>query len=473
MGGAFIAVADDATASSWNPAGLGLLERPEGSVVWKPRERHTLDYSPKTNRYVLESQAARFTDSSEVYQLRARGLEFASITFPLKLRGFTVVPQFNYQRAVERGYTYEPVKRLLRSTEITSTANPASGTLSDEVYDYDRRIRSHGALDIWAVSVAARRNTGLSFGLSINRWAQNTVGDVSLRESRSICATDVRSCERISGDTIGFFQAVSHGLNANLGILMRPSKALRAGLVFKTAFMMHTSLEETSSQEFSSVKNDAQGNQFGSRQTASTRGEETGAIHWPWTIGTGISFQPTEVLTIATDLTITEWSRAVYVGERDLSQSMIQVESSGSPRFTTFAEKTDQATFWPTLITPGRPGPDHSREQIDGYQARVGAEYVLLRRKLVFPLRAGAFLDRLYFTNGKGNDVYFVGWTAGAGVGWSNLLLDGAYVRRQGHYSLDYSDSTPDATFISRQQTSLRDDRFESDRVYLSLIVRF
>ena len=33
MGGAFIAVADDATAASWNPGGLIQLERPEISAV--------------------------------------------------------------------------------------------------------------------------------------------------------------------------------------------------------------------------------------------------------------------------------------------------------------------------------------------------------------------------------------------------------------------------------------------------------
>ncbi len=33
MGGAFIGVADDATAVSWNPAGLAQLDRPEASAV--------------------------------------------------------------------------------------------------------------------------------------------------------------------------------------------------------------------------------------------------------------------------------------------------------------------------------------------------------------------------------------------------------------------------------------------------------
>ncbi|HEX3135666.1 MAG TPA: hypothetical protein VHX44_19040, partial [Planctomycetota bacterium] len=32
MGGAFTAVADDATANTWNPAGMTQLERPEASI---------------------------------------------------------------------------------------------------------------------------------------------------------------------------------------------------------------------------------------------------------------------------------------------------------------------------------------------------------------------------------------------------------------------------------------------------------
>src|SRR3989338_2646899 len=40
MGGAFIAIADDATAASWNPAGLVQLEKPEISAVGSFFYRH-------------------------------------------------------------------------------------------------------------------------------------------------------------------------------------------------------------------------------------------------------------------------------------------------------------------------------------------------------------------------------------------------------------------------------------------------
>ena len=47
MGGAFIAISDDATAISWNPAGLAQLDRPELSTVFK-FENLSIKWDPKT-----------------------------------------------------------------------------------------------------------------------------------------------------------------------------------------------------------------------------------------------------------------------------------------------------------------------------------------------------------------------------------------------------------------------------------------
>ncbi len=48
MGGAFIGIADDATAASWNPAGLIQLENPELSIVGAYFKR-TEDFSSPVN----------------------------------------------------------------------------------------------------------------------------------------------------------------------------------------------------------------------------------------------------------------------------------------------------------------------------------------------------------------------------------------------------------------------------------------
>ena len=51
MGGAFIGIADDATAASWNPAGLIQMETPEMSVVGGYYSRAE-DFSSSTNREI-------------------------------------------------------------------------------------------------------------------------------------------------------------------------------------------------------------------------------------------------------------------------------------------------------------------------------------------------------------------------------------------------------------------------------------
>ena len=48
MGGAFIAVADDATAASWNPAGLTQLKKPEISFAYSYFKRRD-DFSSRSH----------------------------------------------------------------------------------------------------------------------------------------------------------------------------------------------------------------------------------------------------------------------------------------------------------------------------------------------------------------------------------------------------------------------------------------
>ena len=64
MGGAFLARADDATAASWNPAGLSYLLRPEVSLVGG------------INRVRIDS-------SAETDVFRGAVPDFLAVTYPL------------------------------------------------------------------------------------------------------------------------------------------------------------------------------------------------------------------------------------------------------------------------------------------------------------------------------------------------------------------------------------------------------
>jgi len=81
MGGAFIAVADDATAASWNPAGLSYLRLPEVTLVGNH------------NSYLIERGIE--TDS-----FRGGSFDFAAFTWPVAFQDIHGSIQVSYQRAI-------------------------------------------------------------------------------------------------------------------------------------------------------------------------------------------------------------------------------------------------------------------------------------------------------------------------------------------------------------------------------------
>src|SRR5437762_1459679 len=92
MGGAFIAVADDATASSWNPAGLCVLERAEASIVYQPLARISSQYPAET--FTIDSVSSNPSSSNVNHEVElddaydvprnSRSLDFVSFTLPLR-----------------------------------------------------------------------------------------------------------------------------------------------------------------------------------------------------------------------------------------------------------------------------------------------------------------------------------------------------------------------------------------------------
>ncbi|HEX9972600.1 MAG TPA: hypothetical protein VGD14_11070 [bacterium] len=84
MGGAFIGLADDATAMSWNPAGLSKLEKPEASLVGLYE-----DYKVSTD---LESFDV------DIYKSSHFNLNFASVAFPLSVGARNLVAGIAYQQ---------------------------------------------------------------------------------------------------------------------------------------------------------------------------------------------------------------------------------------------------------------------------------------------------------------------------------------------------------------------------------------
>ncbi|MGA1870467.1 MAG: OmpP1/FadL family transporter [bacterium] len=90
MGGSFISVADDATAASWNPAGLPQVLRPEASMAWSW-------FSGKSCFKTSGIEAGDIDDDSAP----ARRLNYLSLVLPMVLWRRNMVFSLNYQHLYE------------------------------------------------------------------------------------------------------------------------------------------------------------------------------------------------------------------------------------------------------------------------------------------------------------------------------------------------------------------------------------
>lgn len=113
MGGAFIGLADDATAMSWNPAGLSKLETPEASVV-----------GIITN-YGISTDIEEFDD--EPYKSSHANLNFISGAVPLSVGDRNLVAGIAYQQIMDLYYKYDGEDETIERTGGIYAITPAIG----------------------------------------------------------------------------------------------------------------------------------------------------------------------------------------------------------------------------------------------------------------------------------------------------------------------------------------------------------
>ncbi len=184
MGGAFIGVADDATAISWNPAGLATLEKPEASVVGI----YTMDkYTTKvTSSFLGESAEVKFDQSHPIFN-------FASGAYPLVVAERNLVVAVAYQRLIDLYYKYE---------------------------DDDSEYEEKGGVDAISPGIGVQVTPEVSVGASVNIWTGH------YDEKYTDKVTPANSYDEKNVDKFS-------GLNFNIGIMGHFEKT-KIGAVMKT-----------------------------------------------------------------------------------------------------------------------------------------------------------------------------------------------------------------------------------------------
>ncbi len=258
MGGAFIAVADDATAASWNPGGLIQLDKAEMSMV--------LQYTDRTEDLSFQiSPEANSGQSISQYDIN-----YLSAAYPFVLLRRNMIVSFNYQRLYDFNRNWEFDMDI-----------PGAGVYR---LDYDQQ----GGLYATGLAFSTMLTLDLSVGVTLNYW-----GDFINENSWEQTYDEVFDIA-----FVGVFPNLHEerfsieGWNANFGFLWRLSEHWTLGGVFKLPFeadVDHTIIDNNV-----------------------TTSQSTDQLDMPMAYGIGIAYRHSDELTFSADVYRTHWGDFMY-----------------------------------------------------------------------------------------------------------------------------------------------------------------
>ena len=369
MGGAFIGVADDATAASWNPAGLVQLERPELSVVG--------DYTYRRAEYSSDLRP-EINNTGEDDELR---LNYLSFTYPFHFYK-NIVVSINYQRLYDFDRSFE------HSLDFSSAG---LDLLSNRKFD------QNGFLGALGLAAAIEITPKISFGATLNIWT-----DELLWENEWEANFGERGVGTVGGVATTIDTEIEEkfsqfrGINANFGLLWNISKLFTLGVVVKTPF--EASLEH----EFTFQQVQTLGPPVNTTIRSQQIVKEDVDLNMPLQFGFGFACRLSDALTIDLDVYRTDWSEFKLT------------DSQGNE------------------FSPVDGRPKNESDVDDTTQVRLGGEYLFImqEKEMVVPLRAGLFYDPEPSEDGARD---FFGFSIGSGIAYKRFIFDAAYQFRWGN----------------------------------------
>jgi long-subunit fatty acid transport protein len=269
MANAFVAVSDDGTAASWNPAGLAQLRKPEFSLVYEVNHNglQVSGIRSPDDRLAFSNYGSDYTRAS---------LDFASATVPFAIAGKPVTAQVGWQRLYQlSGSVTADVSRY----PLMEPGPPPGSILVDSW--------SRGDIDLFSLSSAVKLTKNTSLGASFNVWRGQWTERVSLTERGGAPASD-------------FYVLSDHnrvrGHNVTAGLLMTyPSWNL--GLVYHSPFWSSYRLgSEVLSNRTPPLTQD---------------GGDAARFRFPRSLAAGLAWRPGARWTVAFDLTHDQWTDAL------------------------------------------------------------------------------------------------------------------------------------------------------------------
>jgi long-subunit fatty acid transport protein len=330
MGGAFIAVADDATAASWNPAGLIQLRRPEISFALSAFRRRE-DY-----------RSDRHPEAAGMQKTFEKSINYFSIAYPFEVLQRNVVVSLNYQRLFE-------FDRSIKTSLL----------IKDLSRSYRQKIdfQQEGKLSAISPALAIHITPDLAIGFTFNFWTDHLFwsnGWTSKTKLEGSLSSNGKILTRSKGTYYERYHDFT-GFNMHLGSLWQINRYVTLGAVVKTPFTGDLKHKRRHEETIMSV--------FGNSYTETFRFKENVELNMPLSFGFGIAVRFTDSLTMSLDVFKTKWSHFV-------------LEDGAGNR-----------------INPITGKPTHETHIKSTQQVRLGAEYLFILTRTIVPVRCGLFYD--------------------------------------------------------------------------------
>lgn len=393
QGGAFIAVADDATAASWNPAGLIQLEKPEASFVGSYLTTDQ-DFSVRDEMF-----PATFRSTLDNEDVGRWDINFISAAYPFRFLGKNFVTALNYHQIFDF------------HTDINF--NQLQANFERSLYvSSDIDFKSSGGVGALSPSIGFQLLPELALGLTVNifddeffnshAWTETLfIKDIALQSGRVKQSSFKR---KISSRDY-------HGANVSLGMMWniweREEKQITLGAVFHSPY---TARFDRETKEWFKI-NRSLLNNFPQRPGKPQKSRIK--MDWPMSVGVGIGVRLSDALSFSFDITWEDWSE-----------------------WTQKTKKTETGS-----VSYSRPiGNGSKHDEIDDtFSTRFGTEYLMFLEKDVLAFRGGLFFEQrpslgasdfdenFKPVNPDGDPTDVLGFSLGAGYSTERFSIDAAY----------------------------------------------
>ena len=274
QGGAFIAVADDATAASWNPGALIQLERPEFSIV---------------GSYLATQQD--FDQGSATLELGnesvSRGdLNYISVAYPFRIFRKNFVAALNYQQVYDLHMNLD----FDRTTPLT---------------DSRINLESKGGIGALTPAISMQVIPKLSIGVAVNFYTDDFFGDYAWRKTTTQTGSGILGATpfTFSGKwetTYKNFQAVNVTTGLLWDVWEKEDRLLTLGAVYDTPYTANVNRITHGKSMLSMLGRTS--------QAISPETRERFEEDYPMSFGVGLGYRHSDALSFSMDVTWTDWS---------------------------------------------------------------------------------------------------------------------------------------------------------------------